>query len=114
MPYNELLANRVREALEDAGEITEKTMFGGLCFMVDEKMCVCVGSENLLCRIGEAARLEVVEWPGCREMRSGGRLMKDFVYVEEAQVATQAKLMAWMEQCLAFNKTVKVRTKKKR
>lgn len=41
MTANEQLANRVREMLaEHTDNITEKKMFGGICFMVDDKMCV--------------------------------------------------------------------------
>jgi hypothetical protein len=41
MAYNEQLANMTRELIFLSGNKTEeKTMFGGLCFMVNEKMCV--------------------------------------------------------------------------
>ena len=40
MAYNEKLADRIREALVDTPKTLEKQMFGGVCFMVDNKMCV--------------------------------------------------------------------------
>ena len=43
MAYNEKLADRVREIISATHNITEeKKMFGGLCFMVNDKMCVGV------------------------------------------------------------------------
>jgi hypothetical protein len=42
MAYDEGLAQRVRELLEDRAdelEVVEKKMFGGLCFMVQGNMC---------------------------------------------------------------------------
>jgi hypothetical protein len=42
MGYDEKQANRIREALIDAVNVTEKPMFGGLCFMVDDKLCICI------------------------------------------------------------------------
>jgi hypothetical protein len=42
MAYNEILANRIREKLEDYPNVTEKEMMGGLAFMVNDKMCVGV------------------------------------------------------------------------
>jgi len=39
MPYDEKLADQVREIIaETQKNIEEKKMFGGLCFMVDDKM----------------------------------------------------------------------------
>ncbi|MES1225339.1 MAG: RNA methyltransferase, partial [Bacteroidota bacterium] len=41
MAYNEKLADRVREIIAVAHKnVEEKAMFGGLCFMVNNKMCV--------------------------------------------------------------------------
>jgi hypothetical protein len=43
MAYNEKLADRTREIIALTHKITEeKKMFGGLCFMVNDKMCVGV------------------------------------------------------------------------
>ena len=40
MPFNEKLADRVREIISVTHkQIQEKRMFGGLCFMVNDKMC---------------------------------------------------------------------------
>jgi TfoX/Sxy family transcriptional regulator of competence genes len=49
---NEQLTDRVREALVNATDVTEKRMFGGICFMVDDKMCICVRDNQLMCRVG--------------------------------------------------------------
>jgi len=50
MPYDEELANRVRKALS-GHEVEEKNMFGGLCFMVNGKMCITVGKDRIMSRI---------------------------------------------------------------
>ena len=43
MSFDEKLANRTRELISKTHPITEeKKMFGGLCFMVDHKMCIGV------------------------------------------------------------------------
>ena len=51
MPYSESLANRVREALMDLPNVYEKKMFGGLTFMVNDKMCIGIRNEEIKCRI---------------------------------------------------------------
>ncbi|XHR96834.1 hypothetical protein ACFJIV_09365 [Mucilaginibacter sp. UC70_90] len=40
MAYNEQMADRIREALMDLPAVEEKKMFQGVCFMVDDKLCV--------------------------------------------------------------------------
>ncbi|WP_152969677.1 TfoX/Sxy family protein [Pedobacter sp. Hv1] len=112
MAYNNQLADRVRELLVDEEEVTEKEMFSGVCFMVDQKMCICVSGDELLCRIGtEKVQLEL-ENGNCRNMMNNGRLMKDYVYVEEAGFDQPKKLFYWVKLCLAFNPYAKASKKK--
>ena len=41
MAYNEHLADRINDILKKKNaSFYEKKMFGGLCFMVEEKMCI--------------------------------------------------------------------------
>lgn len=61
MAFNEKLACRVREliALKERN-VEEKKMFGGLCFMVNDKMCVGVESERLMVRLNPEVYDEVM------------------------------------------------------
>eukprot|EP01132_Coremiostelium_polycephalum_P021577 gene21577-25615_t len=47
MAYDESFANRIREALFELRDCEEKRMFGGLCFMLEEKMLVCIRENDL-------------------------------------------------------------------
>ena len=49
MVYNETLANWIREALSEISNVVEKKMFGGLAFLINDKMCINVNSDNLIC-----------------------------------------------------------------
>ena len=51
MPYDQLLAGRVRRALEGRGDVVEKAMFGGLTFMVSGNMCCGVNRDDLIIRL---------------------------------------------------------------
>jgi TfoX/Sxy family transcriptional regulator of competence genes len=52
MAYNEHLADRIRRELKDQNaSFEEKKMFGGICFMVDDKMCVGVIKDDLMARV---------------------------------------------------------------
>jgi len=54
MAYNAELADRVRQALAGRSEIVEKTMFGGLTFMVSGNMCCGVHKDDLILRLDRA------------------------------------------------------------
>ncbi len=114
MAYDEKLTDRVREVIAAREKnIEEKKMFGGLCFMVNDKMCVGVQENNLMLRIAPEKFEEALEKEGCRPMEFGGRTMTGFVYVDESVLNTKKKLETWMQLPLEFNKIAKASKKKK-
>jgi len=113
MAYNETLSNRIREALVDVAGVEEKYMFGGVCYMVDSKMCVGVVKDEMMCRIGEDAQAEALEKVGCREMDFAGKPMKGYVYVSDEGMRNQTDFMHWINLCLAHNPMAKAAKKKK-
>jgi TfoX/Sxy family transcriptional regulator of competence genes len=114
MAYNEKLADRIREIIAASEKnVEEKKMFGGLCFMVNDKMCVGVRNDSLMMRIGPDNYEEALEKEGCTPMEFTGRAMKGFVYVEEAALNTKKKLETWMKLALDYNKIAKSSKKKK-
>ncbi|PWT72496.1 MAG: hypothetical protein C5B59_15615 [Bacteroidetes bacterium] len=107
MPYSESLANKVRECLSEVKKVDEKKMFSGICFMVNDKMCICVGNKELMCRVGPHEYEKALEKKGCRPMIHNGKPMKGFVFVHEEAVKTQKNLQYWVDACLNFNKDAK-------
>ncbi len=87
-------------------------MMGGLCFMVDEKMCTGVLQDRLMARIGEDAAAQALESPGCSEVRFNRGPMKGYVFVEAEQTDLDTDLEYWVVQCLEFNPKAK-RSKKR-
>lgn len=107
MAYQDHLVNRIRAALNTSLPVEEKEMFRGLCFMVDDKMCVCTFEDELLCRIGAAQAEIELENGNCRQMVNGKTVMKDYVYVYEDDLRQNADFKYWIDLCLAFNKEAK-------
>lgn len=104
MAYNEKLADRVREIIAMTHDnVEEKKMFGGLCFMVNGKMCVGVEKERLMVRLNPALTEEVMEKEGCQPMDFTGKVMNGFVFVDENALTTKKKLSYWLKLALAFN-----------
>ena len=115
MAYNEKLADRVREIISAVQKnIEEKKMFGGLCFMVNDKMCVGVENERLLVRLDPAVYDEALDKEGCKPMEFTGKSMKGFVFVDIDALTTKKKLEYWIHLALEYNKIAKPSKKKKK
>lgn len=114
MPYNETIANRIRERLILLPNIEEKEMMGGIAFMYNEKMCVGVIKDEMMCRIDPEKFEMAVEKHGCRPMDFTGKQMKGWVLVEEAGMVNQQDFDYWIGLALEFNKKAKSSKKKKK
>lgn len=113
MAYSEYLADRIRQRFrEQKVQFEEKKMMGGLCFMVDDKMCVGVVKEDLMARVGPDLELQNLERLGCRPMDFTGRPMKGYVFVSPEGIDKQEDLETWVDLCLEFNPQAKSSKKK--
>ena len=114
MAYSEPLALRVRDYFEGAGVThVEKKMMGGLCFMVDDKMCVGVNKDDLMVRLDPEIYEAQLEKNGARAMDFTGRPMRGFLFVEEGAVESRRELGYWLDLALEFNPRAKSSKKKK-
>jgi hypothetical protein len=104
MAYDEALAARIRGILGGHRGITEKKMFGGLCFLLNGKMCCGVLKRDLVARVPPEEYEFFLRKPGVRPMDFTGRPMKGFVYV--APEGYRTDLACWVERCLAFVSSV--------
>lgn len=104
MAYSEFLADRIRAFFKSSGRRTEeRKMMGGLCFMVEDKMCVGVVGDSLMARIGPDRYEAALGKRGCRPMDFTGKAMKGFVFVDPEAIDTDTDLSYWLGVCLEFN-----------
>ncbi|MBK6485102.1 MAG: TfoX/Sxy family protein [Chitinophagaceae bacterium] len=113
MAYNTKLAERIREAIADIPHVEEKFMFGGVCFMLNGKMCIGVVQDEMMCRINPEVYEEALHKDGCREMVFTGKPMKGYVYVSEEGMKTKKEFDYWINLCVAFNSLAKASKKKR-
>jgi len=107
MPYDEDLANRLRELLADEDAVTERKMFGGLAFMVGGHMSVSASrTGGLLVRIDPAESDTALAKPHVALMEMGGRSMDGWMSVAPEGVRTKRDLAAWVKRSLAYVKTL--------
>ena len=114
MAYDEKLANRIRERLADLLSVEEKEMMGGLTFMVDNKMCLGVIKDEMMCRIDPGFHEAAIEQPGCRTMDFTKRPMKGYVMIDDSGMRTKKEFEYWIMLSLAFNKMAKASKKRKK
>lgn len=107
MAYNEKLAERIRKQLAALTNIEEKAMMGGLTFMVNDKMCVGIIKEEMMCRIDPELHNEAIQKTGCRTMDFTNRPMKGYVMINDDGMRTNKQFEYWINLCLDFNKRAK-------
>ena len=114
MAYDLVLSERVRDALAQTPRVEEKKMFGGLAFMVDDKMCVTVSRDRLMCRIDPALHEQVLARKGTQRVIMNQREYTGYVYVGEEGWRDPADFDYWIGLALDYNKHAKASSKKKR
>ncbi len=112
MAYNEKLTNRVRESLARIPQVEEKRMFRGITFMVNGKMCVSAGDDELMVRIDPQLHEEAIKRKGARTMVMKGREYRGYVYVKEGAIKSKKDFDYWIGLALDFNKKAKGSKKK--
>lgn len=113
MAYDEHLADRIRTSLKSKQvQYEEKKMMGGLCFMVDDKMCMGVVKNDMMARISPDIYEQSLSEQGSKPMDFTGRVMKGFVMVEPDGVDMDEDLDKWVQRCIDFNPFAKSSKKK--
>jgi TfoX/Sxy family transcriptional regulator of competence genes len=108
MAFNVELADRTREIISlTHSDVEEKKMFGGLCFMVNDKMCLGIIKDKLMVRLDPAKYDEALEMEGCEQMDFSGKPMKGYVFVDPFAISTRQKLEYWIRIALDYNKYAK-------
>ena len=94
MAYDRDLADRVRELL---GGADERRMFGGLAFLVNGNMAVCVsGQGGLMVRVPAEETAGLLGREHVEPMVMSGRETRGWLRVDDAGIATDRQLSRWI------------------
>jgi hypothetical protein len=107
MAFDEFLAERIQKVLADKsipGE--QKKMFGGLAFMINDKMSIGIIKNELMARVGPDFHPEALKKDGARPMDFTGRPMKGYIYVSPEGFDLDTQLEFWVDKCVEFNKVL--------
>ena len=106
MAYSEGLADDIRVHLADIENLSERKMFGGIAVMVDGNMAVGVTGDELMVRIGKDAHEEAIARHGARTFDLSAKPMQGWVVVSADGLATDADANSWIDQGVAFARTL--------
>jgi hypothetical protein len=96
MAYDEGLAELMRDDLMDQSGITERKMFGGLCFMMNGNMVCGVHTGGGMFRVGKSREAEARAIEGAGELTFTGRPMGGMIEVDEEAMADDARRAQWI------------------
>jgi len=100
--YDEGLAQRIRELLEERTDVEERRMFGGLAFLIGRHMCCGVVGDELMVRVGAEAYERALGLAHVREMDFTGRPLRGLVYVACEGFESDEDLARWLELGVSY------------
>jgi hypothetical protein len=107
MPYDEDLADRLRELLAGEPDLSEQKMFGGLAFLIGGNMAVAArGEGGILVRVDPAESDTLVAKTSARPMEMRGREMQGWLLVDADDLGTKRELVKWVERGATFARSL--------
>jgi TfoX/Sxy family transcriptional regulator of competence genes len=95
--YDEALAARLRDGIAGTADVTERTMFGGLAFLVGGHMAIAAGHDGgLLVRVDPSRSEALVRTTTATPMIMQGREMAGWLCVPADAVRTKRQLQRWI------------------
>ena len=103
MAYDEDLANRIRELLGNERGVVEKTMFGGLAFLIGGHMAVAVsGQGGLMVRVPPEETATLLDRAHVSPMVMAGRETRGWLRVSDDGIKTKRQLQPWVARGAAY------------
>lgn len=100
MAADATVATRVRAILSSRGDVAERRMMGGACFMVGGHMCCGASGDRLMVRVGREAYAAALDEPHVRPLDLGGRQPIGYVLVDREGFSTESLLRSWVDRAL--------------
>jgi hypothetical protein len=106
VPFDDQLATRVRELVQGDASMSERKMFGGLCFMSNGHMCFGIVGDDFMVRVGPEQWEQSLAMPFTREMDFTGRSMRGMVYVASEGLGEDGDLRRWIDAGLDYTSSL--------
>lgn len=106
MAYDEGLALRIEEIVEDQSGFEAKKMFGGVGFLIHGNMACGVHKDMLIVRVGPEGHEAAINHPHNLPFDITGRAMKGWVMVTPEGFEDDADLKNWVSKGVEFALTL--------
>jgi len=103
MAYDDDLADRIRVCLAAEPGVSERSMFGGLAFLIHGHMAVSVSRQGgLLLRVEPAQTEQLVGRPHAQRFVMRGREMDGWLRIDPEGIRTTRELNRWVALSVAY------------
>jgi len=102
MPYDENLAQRLREIFIKQPDIDEKKMFGGVGFLLHGNMACGVYKDDLIVRVGADQHEAALKRAHTKVFDITGRAMKGWIMVEPSSLSSDLDLEMWVQKGIDY------------
>ena len=111
MAYDERLAQRIRQAVTGEAQLTEKTLFGGLAFLIAGNMAIAAsGQGGVLVRVDPDQADRLVATTPAFPMEMRGRPMRGWLRVNAEDLRTKRQLQKWVDVAVSYARTLPPKT----
>lgn len=95
------MVDKMREAMDQRPGISEKRMFGGIFWMLNNNMLCAVTKHGLMFRVGADREPEALQRSGARVMDTTKRSMPGFIRVD-SDAALETGLEDWVSYAAQY------------
>ena len=102
MAYDEGLAQILRDDLAQTNGVSEKKMFGGLCFMLNGNMLCGVHTKGSMFRVGKENESTAMDIEGALPLGFTGRKMGGMIDVTDDAFEDDERRLQWLNLAKQF------------
>jgi TfoX/Sxy family transcriptional regulator of competence genes len=107
MAYDTELANRIRELLAQQAGVDEKTMFGGLAFLINGHMAVAASSKGgLMVRVPPEETDKLLGRAHVSPIVMAGRETRGWLRIDAEGVKTTRQLQSWVNMGAGYARSL--------
>ncbi len=99
------------KALKGKANISQRKMFGGLCFLLNGNMLCGIAKSKLVVRVGPEVYEKTLKIKYTAPMNFTGKPMKGLVYVLPEGTKSKASVKKWIDRSLVYVQTLPIKGK---
>ena len=107
MAYDEELAERIRVLLDDAFDVDEQRLFGGLAFLAGGRMAIVASRDGgVMARVHPDETEELLAQDGVEPFEMRGKALDGWLRVAPESVDTRHELEAWVQRGQSYARSL--------